>query len=413
LTLQRDRLRERLLAQTTRVGGAELPKLVTLAELQQRLPAHSTLVSASMVGDELVMVAARHGERPVVTRESNASELHGQIKSLRDVINGQLDRYARGWSIGLPERKEFDNVLDELGRGPLGRLLIRTVGRTGNRVIWIPDGPLHGVPLQAIRNDGRYLIESHELIYGFSASLFVHQLAQSKRPWWRRGPVVVVAGAPDDSLPNAAVEGTGVAAGFLRRTVLANSEVARRDLILRRLSRASVLHFACHAEFSADDPLSSCVVLPSGERWRADEWPEAPVRGLPLVTFSACRSAEVGAMAGHDVFGLCCGALCGGVRAVLAGLWSVPDREALDIVWRFYRHGMMHDLATALALTQREVLKKPDCSPLLWALFALYGDPAALPASPRWARWWNRRRQRRHARRCHEIFPEIDVATHP
>jgi hypothetical protein len=153
--------------------------------------------------------------------------------------------------------------------------------------------------------------------------------------------------------------------------------------------------------------------LPSGERWRADEWPNEPVGGLPLVTLSACRSAEVSPLEGHDAFGLTCGVLGGGVRAVLAGLWSVPDREASEVIWRFYRHRMVHDLAASLALAQREVLAESGSSPLFWALFALFGDPTALPASPRWLRWLNRWGQRLHERRCREIVSSLDAEAHP
>src|SRR5205823_397393 len=139
--------------------------------------------------------------------------------------------------------------------------------------------------------------------------------------------------------------------------------------------------------------------LPSGELWRAVEWLDEPWEGLPLVTLSACRSAEVAPLAGREVFGLVTGLLGGGVRAVLAGLWPVADRETLPLMWHFYRERLTHDLAGALARAQRAVLGLPGSSPLFWAPFALFGDAQALPAPGLFGRWWARWRQRRHARR--------------
>ena len=67
------------------------------------------------------------------------------------------------------------------------------------------------------------------------------------------------------------------------------------------------------------------------------------------MTPSACRSAEVASLIGREVFGLVTGLLGGGVRAVLAGLWPVADREVRPLMWRFYRHRLVHELPTALA----------------------------------------------------------------
>jgi CHAT domain-containing protein len=159
-----------------------------------------------------------------------------------------------------------------------------------------------------------------------------------------------------------------------------------------------VVHFACHARFDGDSPLAARLQLPSGERLHAIECLNEPIRGLPLVTLSACRSAEVAPILGHEMFGLVSGLLGGGVRAVLAGLWPVADRETMRFMWCFYRERMAADLATGLARAQRQSLSQPDASPLFWGAFALFGDAQALPA-PGWiGRLLSRWRQARHAR---------------
>ena len=84
---------------------------------------------------------------------------------------------------------------------------------------------------------------------------------------------------------------------------------------------------------------------------------------------------------------------------------SSADRETAQFMWRFYRHAMTTDLAGAIAAAQRETLRDPAGSPLDWAVFALFGDAAAMPA-PRWfGRWWAARRQRRHAESFSAVQP--------
>jgi CHAT domain-containing protein len=213
-------------------------------------------------------------------------------------------------------------------------------------------------------------------------------------------------------LPTAAREGEGVAAALSGSRILRAGD-ASKAAVRRHLRQARVVHFACHAYFDVRHPLAACIGLPSGETWRALEWLDEPVDGLPLVTLSACRSAEVAPLVGREVFGLVTGLLGSGVRAVLAGLWPVADREALPLMWRFYRHRLMGDLARALAQAQREALAEPGSSPLFWAVFGLFGDPAALPPPRPWGHWWARRRQRRHARRFPTTPTDLEYPHEP
>src|SRR5262249_43552336 len=83
-------------------------------------------------------------------------------------------RYQRGFPLGSHERAELDDRLADLNRGPLGDALSQALARHRSpvrRVIWLPDGPLHGLPVHALRRDGRYLIEDLEVVWAFSGGL--------------------------------------------------------------------------------------------------------------------------------------------------------------------------------------------------------------------------------------------------
>jgi hypothetical protein len=400
LLVQRDRLLDDFLRDRSRRTDAALPALAELAELERALPSGTVCIAPSMVEEELFLLVAQQGKSQVIQAPGSATILRQQLARFRRCLDVQLDRYRQGFPLGPGERKDLDGLLEDLGRGPLGAALHQVLG-TGAlaraRLIWVPDGELHGLPIHALRRNSVYLIQQHEVVHAFSGSLFVHQAQAKRRLWWGRSRGVVVTEAPE-VLPTAAREGEGVAAA-LSRTRLLHGAHATKAAIRRYLTQARAVHFACHAYFDAEHPLAACIGLPSGGTWRALEWLEEPAEGLPLVTLSACRSAQVAPLVGREVFGLVTGLLGSGVRAVLAGLWPVADRETLPLMWRFYRNRLTADLAQALAQAQREALAAPGSSPLFWGAFALFGDAAALPPPGFGWRWWARWRQRRHARR--------------
>jgi tetratricopeptide (TPR) repeat protein len=403
LQLRRDRLFEEFLRDRGRCDAAILPALPELADLQRALPAGTLYVAPALLEGEFYLLTVGREEPAHVIRAAGVgSALGEELEGLRGCLTGQITRYRRGLPLGRPERKELDQRLEGLGRGPLGDALAEAIGAVPGRprrVLWVPDGALHGVPIHALRRNGRYLIEDLEFVWSFSGALVVHQARTRRRRWGPLRPVVVVAEKPA-ILPEAQREGEEVAASFWRGRVLP-ADAVNRALLRPWLARARVVHFACHADFDGRRPLAASLNLPSGERIHALEWLEEPVTGLPLVTLSACRSAEVAPLLGREVFGLATGLLGGGVRAVLAGAWPVADREARPLMRSFYHHRLLHDLATALALAQRDALAKADSSPLFWAAFALFGDATAIPPPGIWGRWLARWRQRRLTKKNH------------
>jgi CHAT domain-containing protein len=220
----------------------------------------------------------------------------------------------------------------------------------------------------------------------------------------------VVVAERREVLPLAADEAVLGAKGLPGAEVLPPDEASRAKLRLR-LASAWAVHFACHAYFDPATPLSSYLLLPTGERWAAAEWLNEPVAGLPLAVLSACQSGEVAPTVGGEVFGLVAGLLAGGVRSVVAGLWSIPDHPAtVTLMARLYAQRMTASLPTAWRQAQLDALADPASSPLTWAAFGLFGDDASLPRPPWWLRWWRRGQQRRLLDACRQFTSSTELA---
>ena len=392
LIQDRDQILEELFADQSRRGSDELPALPGLHALQASLSAGEVFVSPSVVGDELFLLVVRCDLARVVAADSGgASQTLDALARFQLVLNQCLTVYQmRLWGTeSEPLKRLAENLIDslsQLGESPFGHLLAKSV-RPGERVYWAADERLQGLPLAGLRRKRKYFIEQHEVVHCFSGALHVHQksVPLQRRRW---APSLVIASEPGE-LASAATEARHVAATLWRSRLLIGT-AARREVIESHIRRSRIVHFACHAEFDPQHPLDAHLCLPSGETWRTLEWASAGLTGLPLVTFSACQSAVVSEVAGREVFGLVTGALTAGVRAVVAGMWSLPDRETARFMSRFYYERLSADLATALARTQRAAILETGESPLSWAPFALFGLPEAVPRSSWFGRLWGR-----------------------
>ena len=68
-------------------------------------------------------------------------------------------------------RGPLDEQLDAIGQGHLGRVLSAALdSEMDQRIVWVPDVAMANLPVYAIRVNGQYLIESHEVCYAPSGA---------------------------------------------------------------------------------------------------------------------------------------------------------------------------------------------------------------------------------------------------
>jgi CHAT domain-containing protein len=252
----------------------------------------------------------------------------------------------------------------------------------GSRVIVIPDGPLHRLNLETLVTAGprpHYWIEDAEVTVSPSIAIAMSKTAES-----RRDGSLLLIGAPEyagtgyETLPGAAAEVEQVRTRFARvaPAVFTGAQAAPAAYRAASPEKFSVIHFAAHAEANVEKPLESAVVLSRGGdsfKLFARDVIDIPIHA-DLVTLSACRSAGSRAYAGEGLMGFAWAFLHAGARAVVAGLWDVPDAATGPLMAKFY-DGVTAGQTPAAALRNAKLAMARDSRyrrPFYWGAFQTY-----------------------------------------
>jgi len=192
---------------------------------------------------------------------------------------------------------------------------------------------------------------------------------------------MVLAYAPDRTLPHVATEGRWVA-DTLGARLLAGPDASRAALE-GQATRARVLHIAAHGAFNPEEPMLSWIQLSDSRLSTLDVF-SLDLRSS-LVTLSACETALGVSGAGDELMGLSRAFLYGGAPSLLLSLWVVEDEASAVLMRRFYtalRAGRSKAAAlreAQLALLRKEVDTGIDASgPFFWAPFQLIGHGGML-----------------------------------
>jgi CHAT domain-containing protein len=278
------------------------------------------------------------------------------------------------------------SVRDPLSSNPAGaelwKLLIAPVAphlRKGDRLIVIPDGALHRLNLETLVAPAphpHYWVEDVELAVAPSIEI----LASAPQAAREKNASLLLIGAPDYAgtryrpLANAEREIRGIQASFAGQVQHSYLGAQASPAVYRQAGpqRFSLIHFAAHAEASAQRPLESAVILSHGKLYARD------VVGIPihadLVTISACSSAGTRAYAGEGLVGFAWAFLRAGAHAVAAGLWDVSDSSTEPLMNEFYaRMAAGADPVTAMHKAKLVLLRSDRFSrPYYWAPFQIY-----------------------------------------
>ncbi len=416
LLQERGDLGEEIRQASPEISVLQYPQPVDLKAARQILDPGTIVLSYSV--DEKtanLFVLSRDGELQIERLSIGEKELRSRVKHFLELCS----------RVKHPSSSE--QPLIEAGKA-LYRILVRPAEeriRNYERVLVIPDGPLHLLPFaalvrpMALLDESQYFVEWKALHQVLSLTLYVELRKLRRSTVSRRSDVqeVVLFGDPHypprsvsrvdidtearsatgqglfewHTLPHTRYEVEQIAALYPSDTVRVYLGSEATEERVKSINSAQFVHFAGHGYFDAHIPLNSAVVLTIPQRFsnhredgllQAWEILESVRINTDLVVLSACRTGFGEELSGEGLIGLTRAFQHAGARAVLASLWNVEDQMTSELMIRFYCHlnsGKLKD--EALRAAQIDLIRgrvqvkgRVASAPYYWAAFQLYGD---------------------------------------
>lgn len=309
---------------------------------------------------------------------SLSSGLHRVKSPVTDVM---LNDVAHQFRVNLEKRTTYEyltqakQLYDWLIK-PLEPLFANTKVDT---LVFIPDGALRNIPMAALHDGQKYLIEKYAVAVTPGLTLM------EPRPFKKENIVLVADGLSDGVQGFTPLQYVPEEVNNLKKlfggTELMNKEFVKTniDKEFAQENNYSIVHIASHGHFDSD--ATKTFVLTFDSKLTLDELEQlirpAQLRDKPveLLTLSACQTA-----AGDDraALGLAGVAIKAGARAAFATLWFVNDQSSAALVSDFYTQLRDHpDISKAKALQAAQLKLMADqryAHPCYWAPYLIIGN---------------------------------------
>jgi CHAT domain-containing protein/tetratricopeptide (TPR) repeat protein len=270
----------------------------------------------------------------------------------------------------------------------LGDLLLQGIP-SAPQIVIVPDGPLSLIPFELIAEpqSRSLLIELSEISYLPSAQFLVRKQAPNSvlLPWQRQ---MLALGDPPVSNSDVLNPGwrrlqfSGTEIRSIERVLRGRSEIhigadAQKHYIQGgQLENLPVLHFSTHALVDPENPERSRILLASDYIFEGEVY-DLNLKGVDLVTVSACDTARGKLVRGEGVQAFSRAFLAAGANSTVTSLWRVADEPTATFMNQFYYFlAKGQSKATALRSAKLELLRSNSAlaHPRYWAAFIVTGD---------------------------------------
>lgn len=247
-------------------------------------------------------------------------------------------------------------------------------------LVFIPDGSLRNIPMSALYDGKKYLVEKYAIAISPGLQLFEPKsLTRQQLNALAGGLSEMPEGENFSQLPNVekelkSIEDSGVS------TVTLYNKRFRSNILEDEINAQpfQVVHLATHGQFSSNP--NETFILASDKRIKVAELDnllksrvQKRTEPIELLVLSACETAAGDNRAALGLAGV---ALSAGARSTLASLWQIGDDSTAYFINQFYRE-LMTGKTTAKALreAQLKLLKSKQYNrPMYWAPYVLVGN---------------------------------------
>ncbi|HYH85099.1 MAG TPA: CHAT domain-containing protein, partial [Pyrinomonadaceae bacterium] len=286
-----------------------------------------------------------------------ATDLNKKIAAFRDALQNPS-------SDPRPLAQELYRIIV----GPVAKHLEQAKAET---LMWSLDGALRYVPVAALHDGERYMVERYRNVVFTPAS--VARLKDEPTAQWHalgfgvskaHGGFAALPSVPDELRGVIRDEGASAARGVLPGKIALDEAFTADSFKSGLRQRLPLVHVASHFQFEPGNETDSYLLMGDGSRLSLAQIKIAPnlFGGVELLTLSACNTATGGGGGGDgkEVEGFAVLAQRQGAKAVVASLWPVADASTRLLMQEFYRlrgEGEGMSKAEALRQAQLELLR--------------------------------------------------------
>lgn len=266
-------------------------------------------------------------------------------------------------------------------------------------LIVAPDGPLNMLPFEALTapESGRLVIEDRDVSYIPAARFLTRETGgpRGNQPPWRTQLVAYgdpplsgtdMLGRAEHWQPlHASADEIHSIAGMLpgQSEVYLGAAAQKHRLLGQRFAGGSILHFSTHAVVDSENPDRSRILMASDSGGTTpgylfqQEIYDLHLKGVDLVTLSACETARGPIVRGDGVRAFSQAFLAAGTAATVTSLWQVEDRATAEFMKQFYyflARGQTKSEALRSAKLRLLYSNSRLAGPSYWSTFILNGD---------------------------------------
>ncbi len=366
---------------TAREQNLSLNTLRHIADNLRSLDERSVILYPLVLEDRLELIAASPFAPPVRRKvDVSREELNATIEAMRQGLTS-----TRRNTVAEPARQLYDWLI-----APVEGDLQATGATT---IIYAPDDQLRYVPLVALNDGDRWLVERFRVNNITAASLtdFTSQppnILNILAGAFTQGEFNFQAGQRDFSfagLPFAGVEVDNIASTIPETTTLFDDNFTAAQTV-PLMDNFNIVHFATHAAFVPGEPKDSFILMGNGDRITLEEVQNSWfLTNVELIVLSACQTAVGGEMGnGEEILGFGYLMQDAGAKAAIASLWSVSDGGTQALMNDFYSR-LRSGNSKSEALRQAQIAMingelEVDASipntahPYYWSPFILIGN---------------------------------------
>lgn len=373
----------------SQVAASPLKKVIDIVELLKLAELEN------FFGDECVQVAKDKAQNEKGLADANAAVIYSIILNDRaEMILRSPDGSLKNYPVPI-SKEDMEAEIEQLRyflelrtteqyifqAKEIYNLLIRPLEADlalmqPKTLVFINDGVLRQIPMSALHDGQKFLIEKYPIAITPSLSLTTSQpLDHNHLSVLSMG--LTVARPPFSALTNVKAELNAVEE-ILGGTELIDQEFTFSNLQAKlRRKNFPVVHMATHGKFGVDS--QSTFLLGYDQQISIEELDNLlRSRGrreaVKLLTLSACQTATGNNRSALGIAGV---AVRAGVESALATLWYINDEATVPLIAEFYSQLSQPDITRAEALRQAQLQMISNVNynhPAVWSPFILIGN---------------------------------------